>query len=97
MRKGQFALNFNLLCCFRTPQSPWDLQQQFDFCYTAIFKEIRKFQRLGLITSAYNAKSSKNGLKTFYVLTKKGQVLLELFPQGAERTDLLDAISYEMG
>jgi hypothetical protein len=76
------SFNIGLLRRFCEPVSVYDLFKSSDGqCYSAFFKAVRKLLDLGLITLAYSEGSSRNGIKKFWVLSSKGKVLLELFPE----------------
>jgi len=77
----RLIVNLDLLRCFREPTSPFELFKHFGVSYPYIHGQLGKFQDLGLVTLAYDGKSSKGGLKKFFVLTRKGRILLALFSE----------------
>ncbi len=88
----QLNVNLDLLRCFREPTSPFELFKHCGASYPCIHGQLSKFQDLGLVTLAYTGKSSKNSIKKFFVLTKKGRILLALFSENGEDDALLEAV-----
>jgi hypothetical protein len=89
----RLTVNLCLLRCFREPISPYEVLKHCGVSYPGIHRELGKFQDLGLVTLAYTGKSSKGGLKKFFVLSKKGRILLALFSEDGQEDDaLLEAV-----
>ena len=96
MRKsspGDFLrINIVLLRRFGTPTSAFDLfRAGAGNNYSGVFSQVNKLLKLGLITWAFTGSSCKGGVKKFWVLTKKGRLLLELFPEKETDDSLLEA------
>jgi hypothetical protein len=92
---GKFLLiNIELLRCFQEPTSAFEIFQCGSWCtYSSVHRQVSKLLDLGLITLACTGYTLRHsGVKKFWVLTKKGQLLLELFPEKESDDSLLEAV-----
>ncbi len=91
-------INIGLLRRFRVPTSNVDLLKEGAWkSYSGVWPQVDKLQKLGLITWAYtDSAEGKLGshLKKFYILTRKGRILLALFSENEENANLLEAIDW---
>jgi predicted transcriptional regulator len=88
-----FSVNLRLLCCFKTPSTTYEISKLNIISkrnlvaanyYSGVHKAVKKLLSQGLISLASTTYNEKNTIKKTYVITEKGQRLLELFPQNPE-------------
>jgi|GEM_PF-3026708 DNA-binding PadR family transcriptional regulator len=86
--KGFLVINLKLLRRFQVPTATWDLVKDGTWkTYSGAFPQVEKLKNLGLIALAYADRTKRGKPKNLYALTKKGKLLLELFPENEADED----------